>query len=148
MTLLAEQYSVTEAIIWYSILVVTIIIFILYLKFYGHAKKGYNKLQAKLGREITRLEMMQKALKDKKPHDNLKKTAFVLASVTIALQDIGEKTTLTDVNDALKLIDKITNQIKKLDLSENSVYVKALNEIIVNLNRLNSMIITIIQIIK
>lgn len=39
MTLLAEQYSVTEAIIWYSILVVTIIIFILYLKFYGHAKK-------------------------------------------------------------------------------------------------------------
>ena len=125
MTLLAEQYSVTEAIIWYSILVVTIIIFILYLKFYGHAKKGYNKLQAKLGREITRLEMMQKALKD-----------------------IGEKTTLTDVNDALKLIDKITKQIKKLDLSENSVYVKALNEIIVNLNRLNSMIITIIQIIK
>ena len=148
MTLLAEQYSVTEAIIWYSILVVTIIIFILYLKFYGHAKKVYNKLQAKLGREITRLEMMQKALKDKKPHDNLKKTAFVLASVTIALQDIGEKTTLTDVNDALKLIDKITKQIKKLDLSENSVYVKALNEIIVNLNRLNSMIITIIQIIK
>lgn len=148
MTLLAEQYSVTEAIIWYSILVVTIIIFILYLKFYGHAKKEYNKLQAKLGREITRLEMMQKALKDKKPHDNLKKTAFVLASVTIALQDIGEKTTLTDVNDALKLIDKITKQIKKLDLSENSVYVKALNEIIVNLNRLNSMIITIIQIIK
>ena len=148
MTLLAEQYSVTEAIIWYSILVVTIIIFILYLKFYGRAKKGYNKLQAKLGREITRLEMMQKALKDKKPHDNLKKTAFVLASVTIALQDIGEKTTLTDANDALKLIDKITKQIKKLDLSENSVYVKALNEIIVNLNRLNSMIITIIQIIK
>lgn len=148
MTLLAEQYSVTEAIIWYSILVVTIIIFILYLKFYGHAKKEYNKMQAKLGREITRLEMMQKALKDKKPHDNLKKTAFVLASVTIALQDIGEKTTLTDVNDALKLIDKITKQIKKLDLSENSVYVKALNEIIVNLNRLNSMIITIIQIIK
>lgn len=148
MTLLADQYSVTEAIIWYSILVVTIIIFILYLKFYGHAKKEYNKLQAKLGREITRLEMMQKALKDKKPHDNLKKTAFVLASVTIALQDIGEKTTLTDVNDALKLIDKITKQIKKLDLSENSVYVKALNEIIVNLNRLNSMIITIIQIIK
>lgn len=105
-------------------------------------------MQAKLGREITRLEMMQRALKDKKPHDNLKKTAFVLASVTIALQDIGEKTTLTDVNDALKLIDKITKQIKKLDLSENSVYVKALNEIIVNLNRLNSMIITIIQIIK
>ena len=58
------------------------------------------------------------------------------------------QSTLTDVNDALKLIDKITKQIKKLDLSENSVYVKALNEIIVNLNRLNSMIITIIQIIK
>lgn len=111
-------------------------------------KKDIIKWQAKLGREITRLEMMQKALKDKKPYDNLKKTAFVLASVTIALQDIGEKTTLTDVNDVLKLIDKITKQIKKLDLSENSVYVKALNEIIVNLNRLNSMIITIIQIIK
>lgn len=148
MTLLAEQYSVKEAFIWYSILVITILIFLIYLKLNGYAKKGYTKIQAKLGREITRLEMMQKTLKDRKPHDNLKKTIFVLSSVTIALQDIGEKTTLTDVNDALKLIEKVNKQIRKLDLSENASYAKALNDIIADLNRLNSMFITIIQIIK
>lgn len=148
MIFLAEQYSVKEAIIWYSILVVVLILFFVYVKFHGRAKKGYNRMQMKLGREITRLEMMQKNLKDKKPSDNLKKTIFILSSVSVQLQEIGEQTTLQDVNDALKIIDKVNKLIRKLDLDDNPSYTKILNEIITNLNRLNSMIITIIQIIK
>lgn len=148
MMLLEYKYTITEAIIWYGILLLAIILFFIYLKIHGHRNKGYNKIQMKLGREITRLEIMLKNIKDKKPNDNLKKTVFVLASVSLALNDIEEKTSLSDVKDALEIIDGVNKEIKKLCLSSKEQYVQDLEKIIESLNRLNSMFITIIQIIR
>lgn len=144
----SNAYSVKEALFWYSVLFVVIIIFIIYLKFAKKFKNEYSKVQIKLGREITRLEMICKNLKDNKKLDTLKRTQFILVTVSSSLQKIKDDTNLSDTNDALKIIEEVNKKIKNIDYESKDTYLRCLNDIIEDLTALNSTFITIIQIIK
>ena len=67
------KYSLVTSLIWYGCLILSIIIFVIYLKFFNAKNKGYKKTQVKLGREITRLEEVVQNVKKDKRVDSLRK---------------------------------------------------------------------------
>ncbi len=143
-----SKYSLVTALIWYGVLILAIIIFVLYLKFFNAKNKGYKKTQAKLGREITRLEYVVKNIKKDNKIDSLRKTQLVLANFINTLEGIATTTSLNDVNDAIKISNQVLKKIKKVDTDDVEKYTKQVNEIIDDLSQLNSMFIIIIGIIK
>lgn len=142
------KYSLTSALIWYGVLVLSIVVFVVYLRFFNAKNKGYKKTQAKLGREITRLEDIIKNLKKDKKIDSLRKTQMVLANFTNTLEGIATSTSLSDVNDALNLARNVSKKIKKVDTENLDLYIEQVNDIVEELSKLNSMFITIMGIIK
>ena len=142
------KYSLVTSFIWYGCLILSIIIFVIYLKFFNAKNKGYKKTQVKLGREITRLEEVVQNVKKDKRVDSLRKTQLVLANFISTLDGIATTTSLSDVNDAINMSNQVLKKIKKVDTDDVEKYTKQVNEIIDDLSQLNSMFIIIIGIIK
>ncbi len=131
-----EYYSLTETIIWYSLLVLMILIVILYYKFIKQGKLTVTKIEKAISNEVEKIE---NATEQKKQTLNISGVFHILNISKMEFIELRDKTSLPDMDEILRLSDETMALVRKREVVKlsNEESLKKLGVITKNLKEIN-----------